>query len=127
MTSSTLTTSAINPKIARFLDEQRPETPCLVVDLDVVAAQYRRLADAVPTARIFYAVKANPAPEVLALLAGMGSAFDVASPLEVDLCITAGAAPENLSYGNTIKKRPDITNGYEKGVRVFAFDSIAEL
>ena len=127
MTSSTLTTSAINPKIARFLDEHRPPTPCLVVDLDIVADQYRRLADAMPTARIFYAIKANPAPEVISVLAGLGSAFDVASPLEVGLCLDAGVSAGDLSYGNTMKKRPDITAAYEKGVRVFAFDSIAEL
>ncbi len=27
----------MTPKIARFLAEQKPPTPCLVVDLDVIA------------------------------------------------------------------------------------------
>lgn len=119
--------AAVNPKIASFLDERRPPTPCLVVDLGVVADQYRRLANAMPWSEVFYAVKANPDPEIIGLLAGMGSSFDVASPIEVDLCLDAGARPESLSYGNTIKKPPDITYAYERGVRVFAFDAVSEL
>ena len=35
-------------EIARFLAERRPPTPCLVVDLEVVAESYRRLAEAFP-------------------------------------------------------------------------------
>ena len=35
-------------KIERFLAEQRPATPCLIMDLDVVADNYRRLRHAVP-------------------------------------------------------------------------------
>ena len=43
--------------------------PCLVVDLDVVRENYHSFAKALPDSRVFYAVKANPAPEVLSLLA----------------------------------------------------------
>ena len=51
----------MTPKIARFLAEQRPATPCLVLDVDRVERNYRALQDALPLARIYYAVKANPA------------------------------------------------------------------
>ncbi len=57
-------------RIFRYLREQQPETPCLVIDLDVVESNFRRMRELLPTAHIFYAVKANPAPEVLRLLAG---------------------------------------------------------
>src|SRR5580765_1167372 len=98
-------------KLDRFLAENSCATPFLVVDLDVIAERYRRLAAAVP-ARIHYAVKANPAPEVLSLLVGMGSGFDVASPDEIDRCLSAGADASDLSYGNTIKKARDIAYAY---------------
>jgi hypothetical protein len=68
-------------KLRRFLDQVRPETPYLVVDVDLVEANYRTFAEALDGVRIFYAVKANPAPEILARLAALGSSFDVASPL----------------------------------------------
>src|SRR3954452_23125587 len=55
----------MNEKIARFLTERRPATPFLVVDLDVVEENYQALHAAMPDTRIFYAVKANPAPEIL--------------------------------------------------------------
>src|SRR5438477_12446422 len=66
-------------RIARFLAERQPETPCLVVDLETVAHAYRLLQWHLPLARIFYAVKANPAPEVVTTLRALGSSFDVAS------------------------------------------------
>ena len=48
-------------KITRYLNEKRPDTPLLVVDLDVVANNYRALRRYLPIADVFYAVKANPA------------------------------------------------------------------
>ena len=117
----------MNTKIASFLEERRPETPCLVLDLDVVAGNYQALAAAMPDSRIFYAVKANPAPEILSLLAALGSCFDTASVVEIRDALAAGATPDRVSFGNTIKKRVDIATAYALGVRLFAFDSEAEL
>ena len=113
-------------KIRDFLAERRP-TPYMVVDLDVVADNYRRLRDAVPQAGIYYAIKANPAPEILDSLAKLGSSFDTASVAEVDMALRAGVTADRISYGNTIKKKADIAAAYARGVRLFAFDSEAEL
>jgi ornithine decarboxylase len=114
-------------KIDRFLAENQLETPCLVVDLDVVAQAYQALRTYLPLAKVFYAVKANPAGEIVDLLQGLGSSFDVASRGEVDLCLGRGVAAERMSFGNTIKKERDIAYAHERGVRLFAFDSAAEL
>ncbi|MFI6078085.1 type III PLP-dependent enzyme [Actinoplanes sp. NPDC051343] len=103
------------------------ETPCLVVDVAVAEAQYRRIAGAFPDADVHYAVKANPEPALVRRLVAAGCRFDVAGPSEIDLCLDAGADPSDLSYGNTIKKAPDIAYAYRRGVRLFAFDSWAEL
>ena len=59
-------------KIAQFLTEHSPETPCLVVDLDLIAEAYELLSRYLSVASIYYAVKANPAPEIVAMLAQMG-------------------------------------------------------
>ncbi len=114
-------------KIQRFLAEQRPATPCLVVDLDIVADAYRKLRTAVPSAGIYYAIKANPAPEILKLLVRLGSSFDTASVNEIDMVLAAGGSAERISYGNTIKKKSDIAAAHARGVKLFAFDSGAEL
>ncbi len=54
-----------------------------------------------PTRRVFYAVKANPAPEVLSPLAALGSCFDIASVAEIEMALAAGATPDRISFGNT--------------------------
>jgi ornithine decarboxylase len=53
------------PKEMRRHDEGFDSGPCLVVDLDVVCENYLAFARALPDSRVFYAVKTNPAPELL--------------------------------------------------------------
>ena len=103
------------------------DAPCLVLDLDVVAENYRAFAGALPDTRVFYAVKANPAPEILKLLAELGSSFDAASVTEIEAVFAAGASPERISFGNTIKKERDIATAFALGVRLFAVDCEAEV
>jgi ornithine decarboxylase len=114
-------------RIRDFLRERRPEGPCLVVDLDVVRRNYLSFARALPDSRIFYAIKANPAPEILRLLASLGSSFDAASTAEIDMALAAGATPDRISYGNTIKKEGDIARAHALGISLYAVDSFAEV
>jgi ornithine decarboxylase len=102
-------------------------TPMLLIDLDRVAAQYRALRAALPDVQILYAVKANPMPEILHLLASLGCGFDIASPGELDRCRAAAAPAALLSYGNPMKKEADIAAARRAGVRLYAVDSTMEL
>ena len=88
---------------------------------------YFTFAKALPDSRVFYAVKANPAPEVLSLLASLGSCFDTATVAEIEMALAAGATPDRVSYGNTIKKERDIARAYALGIRLFAVDCSAEV
>lgn len=115
------------PRIARFLETANLPTPCLIVDVELVEHNYVDLVRALPEANVFYAVKANPADEVVKRLAKLGANFDTASLGEIDLALAHGVEPERLSFGNTIKKQKDIAAAYDRGVRLFAFDSEAEL
>jgi ornithine decarboxylase len=117
----------MNERISRFLAERSPETPCLVIDLDVIAEAYEALCWYLPLARIYYAVKANPAAEIVAMLERKGANFDVASRGEIELCLASGVGADRLSFGNTIKKEKDIAFAYQSGLRIFAFDSAHEL
>jgi ornithine decarboxylase len=114
-------------RIREFLRNRREEGPCLVVDLDVVRDNYLTFAKALPDTRVFYAVKANPAPEVLALLTQLGSCFDTASIAEIEMVLAAGATPDRISFGNTIKKERDIARAHALGVSLFAVDCEAEV
>ena len=114
-------------RIQHYLKENDVETPVLIMDLDAVEQNFRQLRDYLPLARIFYAVKANPAPQVVDRLFNLGSSFDTASRGEIELVQAAGVADDRISFGNTIKKEKDIAWAYQQGVRLFAFDSEAEL
>ena len=110
-------------RIRDFLERERPPTPCLVVDLEEVEANYRALAAALPLARIYYAVKANPAKPIIERLIPLGSYFDAASIYEIEHLIACGATAERISFGHTVKKQGDIERAHRLGVRMFAFDS----
>ena len=119
---------AMTARIREFL-KQRVEKngPCLVLDLDVVRENYLSFAKALPDTKVFYAVKANPAPEILSLLAGFGCCFDVASLPETQAVLAAGATPDRISYGNTIKKETEIAAAFALGITLFAVDCEAEV
>jgi ornithine decarboxylase len=118
-------------RIQEFLRARRSagqdDGPCMVLDLEVVRDNYEAFAKALPDTRVFYAVKANPDPQVLALLARLGSCFDTASVVEIEQVLAAGATPDRISYGNTIKKERDIARAYALGVRLFAVDCEPEV
>ncbi len=69
----------------RFLEfSENLETPNIVVNLLTIKRNFVKLQNSFPYADIFYAVKANPAPQVVSLLADLGSNFDIASRWELD-------------------------------------------
>lgn len=114
-------------RIREFLRQRTEDGPCVVVDLDVVRSNYEAFARSLPDTSVFYAVKANPAPEILSLLAELGSSFDCASVGEIEMALAAGASADRISYGNTIKKERDIARAFELGVRLYAVDCEAEV
>jgi ornithine decarboxylase len=114
-------------RIDEFLTSARPPTPCVVIDLDIVRARFNALRVLFPQVSIYYAVKANPAAEIVAALAALNCCFDLASPGEMVRCRGAGVKAVDLSYGNTIKREQDIAAAFAEGIDLFAFDSEPEL
>ncbi len=112
----------------RFLEfSEKLETPFVVINLRTIKKNYIKLQNSFPFAQIYYAVKANPAPQVISLLSELGSSFDIASRYELDKVLALGVNPERISYGNTIKKATDIAYFYDRGIRMFATDSKEDL
>ena len=72
-------------KINSFLKNFTKETPYLVIDLSLVTNFYKKLKKKFPNTLIYYAVKANPAPEIIKCLKKEGSYFDVSSKKEIQL------------------------------------------
>lgn len=101
-------------------------TPCQYIFKDIISQNYDILKNNI-NADIFYAIKANPHPEIIKLLINKGSNFDIASIYELDKVLKLGVDPNKISFGNTIKKAKDIKYFYDKGVRLFVTDSINDL
>ncbi|XID75056.1 type III PLP-dependent enzyme [Alkanindiges sp. WGS2144] len=112
-------------KIQEFSKDK--ETPFLVVDLEIIRQKFQELATCFPSAKVHYALKANPGVPVVNLLRDLGSNFDVASIFELNRVLECGVEPERISYGNTIKKAAHVKYAYDKGIRLFATDSKADL
>lgn len=114
-------------KMDSFVAARSFDIPTLVIDVDRVAAQYHALKAGLGRANIHYAVKANPARQIIARLVDLGSHFDAASKAEIDLCLSEGAEPCDISFGNTIKRATDIAWAWDQGVTMFAADATEEL
>ncbi|QXH50632.1 type III PLP-dependent enzyme [Pseudomonas fakonensis] len=112
-------------KMKAFADKQ--ETPFVLIDTQMISQAYDDLRAGFEFAKVYYAVKANPAVEIIDLLKEKGSSFDIASIYELDKVMSRGVSADRISYGNTIKKSKDIRYFFEKGVRLFATDSEADL
>ncbi|MTI42744.1 ornithine decarboxylase [Roseibium hamelinense] len=117
----------MSQRIRDFLRRRDEDGPCVVVDLDIVRDNYEAFARSLPDTSVYYAVKANPAPEILSLLESLGSSFDCASVGEIEMVLATGADASRISYGNTIKKERDIAKAYAYGVRLFAVDCVEEV
>jgi ornithine decarboxylase len=109
------------------------DAPVALVDK---AALWRRVAlwrRLLPRVEPFYAVKCNPHTAVIkSLLAawkeyGFGG-FDCASPAEIELVAALGAnTEEQVIFANPCKQASAIKFAHAAGVRLLAFDNIAEL
>ncbi|MFH1153996.1 MAG: type III PLP-dependent enzyme [Pseudomonadota bacterium] len=119
----------MNPKTFKKIMtfSENKETPFLVIDTATVTRHLEKLVHSFPYASIYYAVKANPAVEILALLKDKDINFDIASTYELDRVLSTGISPDRLCFGNTIKKSKDIRYFYDKGVRMYATDSEADI
>lgn len=103
------------------------ETPFLVIDTATVLRKLEELEKLFSYAKIYYAVKANPSIEILTLLRDRNINFDIASIYELDRVLSLGISPDRICFGNTIKKSKDVRYFYEKGVRMYATDSEADI
>lgn len=104
-------------------------TPVYVYDFDKIKQQYQNLEDAfannTDNFSINYAVKANPNPEIVSLLAEAGAGFDCASRAELELGLE-NQSPENILFTAPFAPKEELKLAAEKGVAV-NFNSIQDL
>ena len=73
------------------------------------------------------AVKCNPDPEVLRLMAKLGNGFDCASKTEIDLALETGVDPSRIIYAQPCKTKSYLRYAAQVGVKQMTFDNADEL
>lgn len=73
------------------------------------------------------AVKCNPDPMVLKLLARLGTGFDCASKAEIDAVLEQGVDPSRIIYAQPCKTKSYIRHAAAKKVQQMTFDNLDEL
>lgn len=111
-------------------------TPVFIVDHDRIRDNYRRFTESLPRVQAYYAVKANPLPEIVRTLYRMGASFDVASFPEFMIVyeniknLSAKKRQDfiwdKIIYANTIKQ-VETLHKLDQFKPLVTFDNMAEL
>ena len=122
-----------NEDLLKFADEFG--TPLMVVDHGIIRDNYEKFVNLMPRVKPFYAIKANPEPEIIRTLYKCGSNFDVASIEELNLVESSilGSVEEqeifleyNVIYANPVKRFTSL-HKIEMKQMSMTFDNFAEL
>ncbi|KAF6227068.1 hypothetical protein HO133_008509 [Letharia lupina] len=103
------------------------EDSFFVADMGEVYRQHLRWKMNLKRVKPHYAVKCNPDPEVLRLLAGLGTGFDCASKSEIEQVLNLGVDPSRIIYAQPCKTKSYVRFAFECGVKQMTFDNSDEL
>ena len=99
-------------------------TPAYVYDLDELRRAHRSLRHALPAGtELFYSIKANPHPLIVAALGEAGASAEICSPGELAVALDAGFDPARLLYTGPGKRDQDVADALKAGVGLFSADS----
>lgn len=103
------------------------EDAFFVADMGEVYRQHLRWKMNLKRVKPHYAVKCNPDPEVLRLLAELGTGFDCASKSEIEQILSLGVDPSRIIYAQPCKTKSYVRFAAERGVKQMTFDNSDEL
>jgi ornithine decarboxylase len=102
-------------------------SPLMVIDRARLVHNYKQFRRLLPRVRVYYAVKANPHPDVIKTFHALGGCFDVASEGEMRHVLAQGVEPDRMILANTVKRPEALEFARAAGVDLVTFDSEAEL
>jgi diaminopimelate decarboxylase len=94
-------------------------TPFFAYDRSLLRTRVAELRVALPRGiKLHYAMKANPMPALVGLMAGLVDGIDVASAGELKVALDAGADPAEVSFAGPGKRDPELHQAVASGVLV---------
>jgi ornithine decarboxylase len=106
---------------------KKHKSPIMMISRETLKKQYERFTRYLPNVIPYYAIKANPHPEIIKTFIKLGACFDVASAAEMNLVLDLGASPDKIIFANTIKSPEDLATAYKRKVKFMTFDNEPEL
>jgi ornithine decarboxylase len=103
------------------------DDPFFTVDLRLIAAKFKRMAELLPRVQPFYTMKCHPDVRVFELLTGLGCGVDCASKPEIEFSLAHGVSPDKIIYANTMKQTSHLIYARESNMPLMTFDSLDEL
>lgn len=101
------------------LAERVGQTPFYAYDRGLLRQRVAQLRGALPRAvKLHYAMKANPMPALVGLMAGLVDGIDVASAGELKVALDAGADPAEISFAGPGKREIELRQSLAAGVLV---------
>jgi ornithine decarboxylase len=85
-------------------------TPLLIIDHNIIRRQYKALRKHLPRVGLYFAIKANPEPEIIKTLSVMNAGYDVASFPEFESVINNVPAREKKDLNAFIYDRIILAN-----------------
>ncbi|KAI9714524.1 MAG: Ornithine decarboxylase [Bogoriella megaspora] len=107
--------------------EAGDEDAFFVADMGEVYRQHLRWKMNLPRVKPHYAVKCNPDPQVLRLLAELGTGFDCASKAEMEQILNLGVDPSRIIYAQPCKTSSYVRFAAKSSVKQMTFDNADEL
>lgn len=103
------------------------QTPFYAYDRSLLRARVAKLRAVLPPGiKVHYAMKANPMPALVALMAGLLDGIDVASAGELRVALDAGTDPAEISFAGPGKRDAELRQAVASGVLVNV-ESLREL
>ena len=101
------------------LAQQIGQTPFYAYDRQLITQRVELLRKHLPAEiHLHYAIKANPMPEVVQLLAGLVDGFDLASAGEMKVALQTGMSADKISFAGPGKTDDELQQAIQTGVIV---------
>lgn len=113
--------------INTILENNFSEESFFIVDIGKIIRQFLKWKELLPSVEPFYAVKCNPTPLIIEVLAGLGCNFDTASKGEIASVLSYINDPSRIIYANPVKMSNQIKYARAMDVDLMTFDSDHEL
>jgi len=110
-----------------FLEDNQSERAFYIIDLGEITSSYSTWTKLLPDVKPYYAVKCNPNPVLLDVLASLGANFDCASENEMKTIIEITKDPSRIIFANPCKMSSQIRYARANDVDLMTFDCEEEL